>query len=133
MLSERRRLRTAPGRRPRSLRGPPRCVAIAETAKPTARSTLEYVLYVLYVTVLVVPVLGSTLRRADAFARTELGRPPDTWPTLPQIMQMRQRLGFVGQQTVGWCDEVNLICVCGANEDAEHTPDCPLADDLLRE
>ncbi len=46
---------------------------------------------------------------------------------------MRQLLGVVGQRTVGWCDEVNLICVCGADEDAEHTPDCPLADDLLRE
>ncbi len=84
-------------------------------------------------TVLIVPVLGSTLRRADAFARTELGRPPDTRPTLPQIIEMRQLLGFVGQQTVGWYDEVNLICVCGADEDAEHATDCPLADDLLRE
>ncbi len=28
---------------------------------------------------------------------------------------------------------MNLICVCGADEHAEHTPDCPLADDLLRE
>ena len=48
-------------------------------------------------------------------------------------MEMRQLLGVVGQQTVGWCDEVNLICVCGADENAEHTPDCPLADDRLRE
>ena len=48
-------------------------------------------------------------------------------------MEMRQLLGFAGQQTVGWCDdEVNLICLCGADEDAEHMPDCPLADDLLR-
>ena len=55
-------------------------------------------------------------------------RPLDTRPSLTQIMQMRQVLGLVRGQSRGWHDEVNLICICGADEDSEHTPDCPLAD-----
>ena len=56
------------------------------------------------------------------------GHPPDTRPSLRQIMAMRQLLGFVGQQSVGWYEEVNVICVCGAEGDADHAPECPLAD-----
>ena len=55
-------------------------------------------------------------------------RPLDTRPSLTQIMQMRQVLGLVRGQSRGWHDEVNLICICGADADGEHTPDCPLAD-----
>ena len=34
-------------------------------------------------------------------------------------MERRQLLGVVDQQTVGWCDEVNMIGLCGADEDGE--------------
>ena len=39
-------------------------------------------------------------------------------------MEMRPLLGVVGQRTVGRCDEVDMICTCGADTDAGPTPDC---------
>ena len=65
--------------------------------------------------------------RAGNFPRGG-GRPPDTFPSVLQCMQMREILGLIRQQSCGWHQEVNLICICGADEDTDHTPDCPLAD-----
>ena len=73
-----------------------------------------------------VGLLLSPVRRAGNHRRNG-GFPLDTRPTLRQLGEMRRVLGLLREQSVGWYDGVNLICICGADEDAEHTSDCPLA------